>query len=232
MKTTAIQWLAGPLLVISAQAGIETPTINPVPAAGLWEWFVGGSAGYLTDLEEGMYGLQFGMEYQNPGDKGSHAIFLEVGFTEDDASYSDATAPGPVPVGGRTENAEIDLNIIPITLNYKYQAPITERLGFYAGLGLGIAILDSSYDWSWSQALPPPAPSGGGGSDDETDARFYGDVFAGLGYDVSDSLEIYTGVRYIFMDETEREIDVTGASDYTKGINGDVLIELGIRYRF
>jgi hypothetical protein len=34
------------------------------------------------------------------------------------------------------------------------------------------------------------------------------------------------------MDETEREIDVTGASDYTQGINGDVLIELGMRYRF
>jgi opacity protein-like surface antigen len=230
MKTKAIQWLAGPLLVISAQAGIETSTTSPVSGEGLWEWFVGGSAGYLTDLEEGMYGLQFGMEYQNPGDKGSHAIFLEVGFTEDDASYSDVPAPGIV--GGRTENAEIDLNIIPITLNYMYQAPITDRLGFYVGLGLGVAILDSSYDWSWSQVVAPPGPWSGGGSDDETDVRFYGDVFAGLSYDVSDSFEIFTGVRYIFMDETEREIDVTGASDYTKGINGDVLIELGMRYRF
>jgi opacity protein-like surface antigen len=57
-------------------------------------------------------------------------------------------------------------------------------------------------------------------------------VFAGLSYDVSESLELYTGVRYIFMDETEREIDVTGAPDHTEGINGDVLIELGLRYRF
>jgi opacity protein-like surface antigen len=230
MNTTAIQWLAGPLLVISAQAGIESSTINPVPAEGLWEWFVGGSAGYLTDLEEGMYGLQVGMEYQNPGDRGSHALFLEVGFTGDDASYSHV--PAPAIVGGRTENAEIDLNIIPITLNYMYQIPITERLGFFAGLGLGVAILDSSYDWSWSQVVAPPWPSAGGGSDDETDIRFYGDVFAGLSYDVSDSLELYTGVRYIFMDETEREIDVTGATDHTVGINGDVLIELGLRYRF
>ena len=34
------------------------------------------------------------------------------------------------------------------------------------------------------------------------------------------------------MDETERAIDVTGAPDHTEGINGDVLIELGMRYRF
>lgn len=230
MKTSCIQWLAGPFLVVSAQAGIETSTINPVAGGGLWEWFVAGTAGYLTDLEEGMYGLQFGMEYQAPAAKGTHAVFLEVGFTGDDASYSYVPAPGIA--GGRTENAEIDLNIIPITLNYKYQAPITDRIGFYAGIGLGVAILDSSYDWNWSQVVAPPAPWSGGGSDDETDVRFYGDVFAGLSYDASESFEIFTGLRYIFMDETERAIDVTGAADYKLGINGDLLIELGMRYRF
>jgi len=78
----------------------------------------------------------------------------------------------------------------------------------------------------------PPRPWNDGGSDDETDVRFCGDVFARLAHDVTDSLEMYTAVRCICMDETERIIGVTGALDCTHWINGHVLIELGIRYRF
>ena|ERR1035437_1798708 len=89
----------------------------------------------------------------------------------------------------------------------------------------------SSYDWSWTQSVAPPGGYGAGG-EDRTDVRFYGDVFAGLAYDVSDSFKLFAGVRYIFMNDMNRKIDVTGVSDYSAGINNDVLIELGARYRF
>lgn len=229
MKTTMSTCLAGLVLVTAAQAGTPSPTPAAAPAAGLWEWFAGGSVGYLSQLDQSMYTLGIGVEYKPVAARTSHAIYLEVGFTEDDASY--AYVPPPPITGGRTESASIDLNIIPITLNYKYEAAITDRLGYYLGLGLGIAILDSSYDWSWSQAVAPPNGQGGG-SDKRTEARFYGDVVAGLSYAVSDSLRFFAGARYIFMDNVDRHIDVTNAAAYHAGINNDVLFEIGACYRF
>jgi len=228
MKTKTFACLAGLALATAAQAGTPAIETAPAPSTGLWQWFIGGSAGYLTDLDEAMYGLQVGMEYQTPGSTASHAIYLEVGYTQDDASYRDV--PG-IP-GAVSRYASLDLDIIPITLNYKYQAAITDRLNWYAGLGLGIAILDSSYKWSWTQAVLPPNNTGSGRGDD-SEVVFYGNVFAGLSYDVSDSFEIFAGLRYIFMDNQDVKVRVAGESlRYEAGIDGDVLIELGARYRF
>lgn len=231
MKTTTFACLAGLALASAAQAGTPAIETAPAPATGLWQWFIGGSVGYLTDLEEEMYNLQLGMEYRTPDERASHAIYLEVGFTQDDADYSYTPAPGIT--GGRTEDASIDLDIIPITLNYKYQAAITDRLNWYAGLGVGVAVLDSSYDWNWSQALSNEYANHGEGSGDDNDVVFYGDVFAGLSYDVSDSFEVFGGVRYILMDNQDWGYDDNGVSyAYEGGIDGDVLVELGARYRF
>lgn len=229
METIASTLLAGLALVTVAQAGTPSSATTPAPSSGLWEWFAGGSVGYLTQADEEMYSLHAGMEYKNPGDRATHAIYLQVGFTQDDASYN--YSPPPATTGGITLKASIDLDIIPITLNYKYEAALTDRLNYFLGLGLGIAILDSSYDWSSTQALPPPYGQGGG-SEDQTDVRFYGEVFAGLTYDVCAYFELYAGVRYIFMDDVDRNIDVFHASDYTAGINNDLLLEVGARFNF
>jgi len=229
MKTTSFILLTGLALVSAASAGTPATATPPPASVGLWEWFAGGSIGYITDINEAMYGLQVGVEYKAPGTRATQAIYLEVGFTHDGANYMYSPPPGVT--GGRTENAAIDLDIIPLTLNYKFEAPITERLHYYLGLGLGIVFLDSSYDWSWSQAVTPPNNQGVGG-DDRTEVRFYGDVFAGLSYTLSDSLRVFAGVRYIFMDDVNRHIDVTQVADYTAGINNDVLFELGMRYSF
>ncbi len=229
MKPTALTLMTGLALALAAQAG--TPNTAPIPAPdpGLREWFIGGSVGYLTDLDEAMYHLQAGAEFKTPGTHSTQAFYLEVGFTQDDASYS--YSPPPPTAGGRSEAAKIDLNIIPITANYKYEAALTGHLNCYLGLGLGIAILDSSYDWSWFQAVTPPNNHGEGG-DNQTDVRFYGNVFAGLSYDFSDAFEIFGGVRYIFMDNMDHTIDVTHAPAYSAGINNDFLFELGARYHF
>lgn len=228
MKTKTFACLAGLALASAAQAGTPATAMTAAPEPGLWQWFIGGSAGYLTDLDEAMYGLQAGMEYQAPGAEATHAIYLEVGYTQDDASDGESPdLPGAV-----SWDASVDLDIIPITLNYKYQAALTDRLDGYVGIGVGVAILDSSFGWRWSQAVPPPNNSGSGNHDD-SDVVFYGNLFAGLSYDLSDSFEIFAGVRCIFMDNQDLEAGIAGASTcYEAGIDGDVLIELGMRYGF
>lgn len=230
MKTKTFACLAGLALATAAQAGTPATVMAPAPESGLWQWFSGGSVGYLTDLDEAMYGLQVGMEYQTADARASHAIYLEVGYTQDDASYRDVPPAGMT--GGISRYASLDLDIIPITLNYKYEAAITDRLNWYVGLGLGIAILDSSYKWGWTQAVMPPNNTGNGRGDD-SEVVFYGNVFSGLAYDMSDSFEIFAGLRYIFMDNEDVNVRVAGESvRYEAGIDGDVLIELGARYRF
>ena len=228
MKTMSITLLAGLALVATSQAGSPITEAAAVSAGPLWEWFVGGSAGYLVDLDEPMYTLHLGMERNRPGGTEAHSVFLEVGLTTDDTSYQ--SGPGTLP-GARTEFADIDLNIIPVTLNYMFKMPITDRLNYYIGIGAGIAVLDSDYNWSWFQPVTPPFGQGQGG-DNQTDVRFYGHVFTGLSYDFNESFGIHTGVRYIFMDEVRRDIDVTGVPDQKMGINGDVLFEIGASFHF
>ena len=231
LKTTAFTLLAGFAFATTAGAGTPAP-VTPPPSVGLWTWFAGGSVGYLTDLEQPMYSLNLGMEYQRPGTQGTHSIYLQVGYAEDDDSYGSYPGiPGGPPVGGgRTELGSIDMHIIPITLDYKYEGTLSGRLNYYAGLGLGIAVVETSCNWSWSQALPPPYGVGSDSSD-RIDVRFYGEIFAGLSYNVTDQFQIYSGARYIFMDNADRNLHVTGAS-YDAGINNNFLIELGLRYHF
>ncbi|MEI6176349.1 MAG: hypothetical protein WCS43_05615 [Verrucomicrobiota bacterium] len=225
MKTTAITVWAGLALITATQAGTPSTIMTPAPSAELWQWFAGGSVGYLTQLDEEMYSLQAGAEYQTPGTSGNHAFYLQVGYAQDDNSYNHVSnLPGDV-----SEMANIDVNIIPITLDYKYETTLVGQLSGYVGLGLGVAILDGSYDWSWTQAVAPPNGTGGGRGS-QTDVRFYGEVFAGLGYKVCKAFEVFGGARYIFMDDVDQSKD--RIFNYTAGINNDVLIELGARIRF
>ena len=177
-----------------------------------------------------MYTLHLGLEYKKPDRQGTHALYLELGFTQDDTNYH--YAPPPFITGGRIEKANLDLNIYPITLNYKYEAPLTSCLNYYLGLGLGVAILDNSYDWSWTQGGVAPPNHQASGDENNSDTRFYGHLFAGMSYDVSDSFEIFGGIRYLFMDDLDWKSEVRGTSDYPMGIDDDVLLELGARYHF
>jgi hypothetical protein len=72
MKNTTFACLAGIGLAAAVQAGM--PVIETVPeiSSGMWQWFIGGYAGRLTDLEEGMHGLQAGMEYHSSGERMSN----------------------------------------------------------------------------------------------------------------------------------------------------------------
>jgi len=225
-KAAAISLLGGFALAATAGAGTPAP-VTPPPSTGLWTWFAGGSVGYLTDMEQPMYSLDLGMEYKRPGSRASHSIYLQVGFAQDDAEFGyPRRGSGMV---GYSADSTIEMDIIPITLDYKYEGAITGHLNYYAGLGLGIAVVHTSCNWSWFVVTPPFDIHND--STDRTNVRFYGEVFAGLSYNITDPFEIYAGARYILMDNVNRDVNGTGAS-YDAGLNNNVLLELGLRYRF
>ncbi len=102
----------------------------------------------------------------------------------------------------------IDTDVVPVTLNYKADLAITDSFSFYAGLGLGAAFVDTSV---------------GPFSDDSVELT--GQIFAGLGYDVTESFEIYGGARWIWVDDTS-------VGPLSVDLGDDVGAELGLRFKF
>ena len=238
MRLTTISTITGLALAALAQAGEEAAgkaVIAPAPAPVCdWSWFGGGSVGYVTgdaieseldDWDEPIYTLHLGLERKCPGDNCSHAFFLEVGYTEHDDSLR---KPGEVaaqespasegPPEGDTIRIDIDMEIIPITLNYKYECLLSDKLNWYAGAGAGIALFDSE---------GTETTTVGSESISSDDTVFYAQIFAGLVYNISDSLELFGGVRYIFMDDPE-----DGGVSIDAPLDGAVQYELGGRINF
>jgi len=214
MKLTTLATITGLALVATAQAGEETSAkqvIAPIAALCDWSWFAGGSVGVIDgdDWDEDIYTLHIGKERKCAGDKCSQAIYLEVGFTESDFTESEGGVSEEPPITTST-----DIEIIPITLNYKYECELSHKLNWYAGAGAGIALVDVDFEES---------SSNGSISESDDDTAFYGHIFAGLVYNVSDTIEVFGGARYIFMD------DVLGGESL---LDEEVHYELGARYNF
>lgn len=194
MKTTTV-FTALALCTPALMAGeveYTQPTMqtNYAPA-GHVGWFLGGGADYLLDSEEPFYNAHLGYDFG-----GGHSLFLESGWVgeEDDLFF-------PFP-------ASVDIDIVPITLNYKYEWLITDRFGFYAGVGAGGANVD----------IAGPL----GGDDSWT---FTAQALAGVVYEVSPSFELYAGARYAWLDD----VSVRGA---TYDDLDDIGIGAGLRFNF
>ena len=220
MKKTAITLLTGLALAATAQAGEDYSAkapAPPAPAPCLWTWFAGGSGGYVDDIDNEMWTLHIGKEYKCPGSNCSHAIFLEVGWTgwDEGDSFHDDNTSNPYP----NYDLDYDFDVIPITINYKYECQLTNRLNWYVGGGLGVAI--SSIDVSISNGNDKF-------SDDDSETNFYGHLFAGLVYNVSDTFEIFGGARYLYMDGND---DIEGV-DIPGVLDDDFFYELGVRFNF
>ncbi|MBT8043747.1 MAG: hypothetical protein KJO79_02250, partial [Verrucomicrobiae bacterium] len=146
MKRTLLPILFGLAITTAAQAGPDpVPSgkeiIPPPPPSCLWTWFAGGSVGQLDDWDEEIYTLHVGVERKCTDASCSHAIFLEVGYTEKDEGLyiaRDLANMYDVPYGSATIEAEI----IPITINYKLECAITGNLNWYVGAGAGVALVD------------------------------------------------------------------------------------------
>ncbi|GAA5497607.1 hypothetical protein Rhal01_03803 [Rubritalea halochordaticola] len=212
-KTTlALSFIA---LTAAAQAGDYYPMpvqkqVVPAPECSL-QWFLGASGGYLTDYDEPMYHLQFGAEKVCKSACCTHGFYLELGYTESDEDY------GRIVLSDIDFDITSDAEIIPLTLNYKYECYWMDKFNWYIGAGAGVAFTDL-------EVSAGPLDE----SDDET--VFYAQIFTGLSYNFTEHFEIFGGARYIYMDDP----DLTGFSDFddTASIDGDVLLELGLRWNF
>ena len=212
MKLTTLATITGLALAATAQAGEEASAkqvIAPIAALCDWSWFAGGSVGVIDgdDWDEDIYTLHIGKERKCAGDKCSQAIYLEVGFTESDFTETEGEASAATTIS-------MDIEIIPITLNYKYECELSNKLNWYAGAGAGIALVDVDFEAS---------SINGSISESDDDTAFYGHIFAGLVYNVSDTIEVFGGARLIFMD------DVLGGDS---PLDEEVHYELGARYNF
>ena len=215
-------FIAFMLVAGTAMAGTSSKEVIPPPSTpepSLWRWFAGASGGYLLDTEEAMYHLHVGvdMPYDWAGWKPS--LFLEVGIAETDdiTSIVDPTIPTAVV----TTPLISDFQFVPLTLNFKLERQLVSGLHFYAGLGAGVAF--TQFDGYANFATGPDF------SISEDDTVFYAQIFAGLGYDITDHFEVYAGARWIYMDSPEVAGLTTGVAGFD---DDDVLVEGGLRITF
>lgn len=193
-------------LALPAAAGTATyqgtASSVPAPAPSLWSWFIGGSAGYLNDAEEGYYAGQFGID--TPWNLGGWniALYAEVGYSQFDNTDYDPTL---IPV-------DIETTLVPVTFNIKFERPIVGNLNAYIGGGLGAAF--------YSMDATSPL-FGGKISDDET--LFTASVFAGLVYNVNTAFELFAGARWMYLDDST-------IRDFSAGSSDDWLFEIGMRF--
>jgi opacity protein-like surface antigen len=110
-----------------------------------------------------------------------------------------------------------DFDVMPITLNVKFDRQFADNFHGYFGGGLGMALVDFSADVDRLADF----------SDD--DWVFTGQLFAGLSYSFNPDFEAYSGIRWIYYDDaglSSSDIDLDLEMD------DDFLIEIGARFNF
>lgn len=228
MKTMRSAVLLGSVLsaVASgfASAGESYP---PAPVssepASMWNWFIGASGGVQGDDTEAFWSGHVGVE--KIYGRNSHALFLDVGFTElSEDSRNDGppfviSEPGGQPIGVLTgDKLVMDVDIVPVTLNYKYEYAITPCIGWYIGAGAGVAFTDSEVRNHTS----------GTKIGDDSDEVFYAQAFTGITWNVTEQFEIFGGARYYYLDS----IDVGDSNLDVGDSQDDWILEAGVRFNF
>ncbi len=236
MKTLSLLLLSMSVPVFAGTSAKEVVPPPPAPDPCLFTWFAGGSVGYLTEFEEPMYTLHVGTDTCWNLGGWDVALFLEIGYTEKDDSWSNRGGNTTLPPNlndfdGDLDDIEdflddfaaagfgssgYDLDIMPITFNAKLERPLAGNLSAYFGGGLGMALVDFSAD-------------AGPFDFDDSDWVFVGQLFAGLNYNFTPSCEMYGGVRWIYFDDADLS---DGGTDLDLDLDDDFLFELGVRYNF
>ena len=104
----------------------------------------------------------------------------------------------------------VDVELIPVTANIKLERPIYNQFSVYATAGLGYAFSDIS-----------------GNGQSATDGGFIAQATAGVLYNITQQLEAFAGVRYMFLDS----VNFGGlASDLE--LDNEIGWEIGLRYNF
>ncbi len=179
MKNTLILSL---LLAVPAFAGtsevVTQSSPPPMTEDNTWDWFIGGTGGYLMDYEEDMYTFQVGANSPWVMSGWSVALYAEAGWTESHDAFDGISPSGSSP----------DVDLVPITFNVKFEHLITGGLSAYLGGGVGSTYVDADVNTV-------------GGSRHVDDWIFTAQVFAGLAYHVNDMVELFGGARWIYFDD-------------------------------
>jgi len=200
--------MAGPLWAGEVKSSKEV--ISQPQESCLYDWFIAGSGGYLVGFDEPMETIQIGADLPRNFAGWCMATYLEVGYTQKDNDFI-------VPRQRLPFDVHEEIDIIPVTLNLKFERPLTGNLNAYWGLGLGAAFSDYS-------------ARVGAVKISKDDTAFAAQLFAGLVYNVNKNFEVFGGARWIYSDVTASAPPIPASGDLKFGSNA--FFELGLRYNF
>jgi len=207
------------VLALPAFAGTPARVTAQPSSPCLTSWFAGASVGWLTELEEPMYNVHLGVTNSCWIIGGWNvSIFAEVGYTDTDRTYRwEDYDEQQVWYEGE---GKIDLSIVPITANIKFERALSGNLNAYFGAGIGAAWVDIDMHENYYY---PTHMSSYSGSD--SDWVFTAQIFAGLSYSLSPACEIYGGARWIYYSDAK-------FGGESMDLDDDWLLELGARFKF
>lgn len=161
----------------------------------------------VSDVDLNMYSLHFGRSLTCP-EGFDLSAYLEVAWITGDMDVEG------IATNLRTDNElvlfreTLDIDIVPVTINFKAEHNIYGPVGGYLSGGVGYA---------WTNVS---------GSDfDETDGGFYAQLAAGLVWNVTESVDLYGGGRWVYLDSLD-------FGDTELALDNQLGWEVGARYKF
>jgi len=158
----------------------------------------------VGDFDFDMYTLHVGRDLGTQVLGCDLAAYLEVGFLD-----GEATAYGRQTPASGLDTINLDLEIIPVTLNLKLERPLFAGINGYLTAGVGYAFTDASF-----------------GGVNETDGGFYAQASIGLLYNLNSQWEIFGGARWVHLSS----LDFGSSSEFE--LDDDFAYEIGLRYNF
>lgn len=228
MKYTTLLTALG-VATMNASAGTSKSVVEPAPAPepSLRAWFIGGTYGQLSDVETSladefedigdsisvgiedvdldMYTLHFGRSFANTNGW-DFAAYLEVAYITGDAEiYADYDFGED----SQRLSENFDIDIIPVTLNFKVERQLFGPISAYVTGGAGYAWTKFEID-----------------GDSTDDGGFYAQASAGLIWNVNESFEVYGGARWLHLED----LDIS--EDFGIELEDSFAWEVGLRYNF
>ena len=200
MKLKTLVTIAASITATAFAGGSkEVIAPTPPPAPTLGGWFIGGTYGQFetdgnldTSLKKvaaaintaydvdkfdfDMYTLHVGRDLGTQVAGFDLAAYLEVGFLDGSATASY--------IG--QSRFDIDVEIVPITINLKLERALFGPVNFYLTGGLGYAFTDVSATGS-----------------SDNDGGFYAQASAGLLYNINSQFELYAGGRWLYLNSLQ-----------------------------
>lgn len=162
-----------------------------------------GGVSDVEDAEFDMYTLHIGRNL-NQLLGCDTAAYLEVGYLNGnmdvDAGSVSSSFDGPL--------QEVDLEVVPVTLNVKLERRLFNPVSGYLTAGVGYAFTNRS------------VPAGS-----VRDGGFYAQASFGLIYNINEDYEIYAGSRWMYLDSVD-----FGGGDLE--LDSALAWEVGLRYNF